>query len=932
VNNTQTATRLLCFALIAAIESDLRDAIRHVAEPGPLTEIFPDDVRSRAERRWLDDHKGTALDIPEADLDLLGYTDFGDIAKLLHGLSQLFLRSGTQRIANIASGLESLVGTRNRVCHSRPLEPDDFASLHDFAEDLQRHHRSIDWQELSKTLRLLRDNSSALLNLQIPQFWLVDQPAVQHNLPMPEFDDTGFLGRVNDRREVKKLLLGPHPVISIVGEGGVGKTALTLRCLYDLLDSPEGLPFDWIVWFSLKTKVLTAAGAREIQAAIVSNVGLVRAVAGELGTLTQDVADFGTVIDEIRLYLAEFRILLLIDNLETITWQSLRPLLSQVPLGSKVCITSRVGLGEIELRYALEPLDPATAVNLMRRYAKTFNLRSVAEAKEQMLKGFCALLYQSPLLIKWFVASVASGAQPKSLVDRGTRSFVEVLRFCFENLFNRLSVVEREIIHILAAARRPLSQPELYLMTSHLNRVDVEAALTTLYHSSMLRRSLERKPAGSLSGMDYDLTEIARDYVAKCAPPGPGLFERVRSQLQDVRAFVESESVQRAAYKYDILAIHANTRDERIAGMYLRRALTHAKDGQLDDARRQAEEAKSSLPGYSETYRILALIEAQGGNTFRAAEEYEAATRVDPTSTIVRYSYAQFLVDYLTDFEGALAQISEALLRDGEDPTLLTYRAAILGRLGRFEESAVLYERLLSSLDGRALRWRLATRDQAAECYRKWADREWRMSDYASAVRHIGRGLEILGVAFESDEIDALLIRRLSRVADDGMRFSGVRNDIDFARHVVGSLVKHKGRYGKWKLRLMQIAAFRATFSMQPDIETALDSLPILTPPSGVAGDAVEREGPAAATRSGQTGDGEIQRLGEEAINLGRVEEVVQDRGFGYIRDDSGGRWFFHRNQVKGKDVWGQLRIGARVEFRVGRNPRGPCAIEVTIK
>ncbi len=110
--------------------------------------------------------------------------------------------------------------------------------------------------------------------------------------------------------------------------------------------------------------------------------------------------------------MSHLKILLAIDNLETISPDLIRPLLSEVPTGSKVVITSRVGLGELELRYALEPLDSIkTAARLARRYGQTLNLRLISELREDTLNKYCYWLHRSPLLIKWFVSSVAAGAE-----------------------------------------------------------------------------------------------------------------------------------------------------------------------------------------------------------------------------------------------------------------------------------------------------------------------------------------------------------------------------------------------------------------------------------------------------------------------------------------------------------------------------------------
>ena len=60
--------------------------------------------------------------------------------------------------------------------------------------------------------------------------------------------------------------MGGFPVISIVGEGGVGKSALALKVAYELIDKDS--PFDAVVWVTSKTTQITLNEIREIKGAI----------------------------------------------------------------------------------------------------------------------------------------------------------------------------------------------------------------------------------------------------------------------------------------------------------------------------------------------------------------------------------------------------------------------------------------------------------------------------------------------------------------------------------------------------------------------------------------------------------------------------------------------------------------------------------------
>ena len=62
----------------------------------------------------------------------------------------------------------------------------------------------------------------------------------------------------------------------------------------------------------------------------------------------------------------------------------------------------------------------------------------------------------------------------------------------------------------------------------------------------------------------------------------------------------------------------------------------------------------------------------------------------------------------------------------------------------------------------------------------------------------------------------------------------------------------------------------------------------------------------------------------------GTIKRLVRDRGFGFIRDDNGQEWFFHRSSVRGA-VFELLREGQRVEFQVEESGKGPRAGEVRL-
>jgi len=62
----------------------------------------------------------------------------------------------------------------------------------------------------------------------------------------------------------------------------------------------------------------------------------------------------------------------------------------------------------------------------------------------------------------------------------------------------------------------------------------------------------------------------------------------------------------------------------------------------------------------------------------------------------------------------------------------------------------------------------------------------------------------------------------------------------------------------------------------------------------------------------------------------GTIARLLIDKGFGFIRDESGVEHFFHRSSVRGA-VFELLREGQRVEFTTEDSPKGPRAAEVRL-
>ncbi|WP_040664927.1 NB-ARC domain-containing protein, partial [Nafulsella turpanensis] len=230
-------------------------------------------------------------------------------------------------------------------------------------------YSNIPWIQTIEIKQRIEKDPYYVLSLSIPSYAFNDT-IISNNLPIPDFDETGFIGRKKDVEDVKKLILSNNRVVSIIGDGGVGKTSLMLKVAYDIIDLKDKCPFDLIIWTTAKTTMLTATGIQEINSALRSSYEVLESISGIVNSEKLNIKE---QISEILEYFEVFNVLLIIDNLETILDGTIKDFIREAQLRCKVAITSRIGLGELEYRRLLTGLTDVESVQLVKQIASIRN-------------------------------------------------------------------------------------------------------------------------------------------------------------------------------------------------------------------------------------------------------------------------------------------------------------------------------------------------------------------------------------------------------------------------------------------------------------------------------------------------------------------------------------------------------------------------------
>jgi len=899
----------------------LRQLLSNVAGDAGISQFLPQDVRANAEPRRIA-HLGVNSD-KLTDNHLLDYMDFADLSKSLFSLRREVECRGLSDVSWLAKRLTELTPGRNRICHSRPLEVDDMPQLMDLAKDTISKYPMLELPTLRETMERLRREPSYVLGMSIPSFWSMGVATVQHNLPAPEFDDTGFVGRKQDRKVVDTYLRSSNPVVTIVGEGGAGKTALAMRCLYDLVDR-DSSPFELIVWVSLKTRTLTAGGIQTISTAISTTAGLIDSISNELampsGVLGQS-GGFESIIE----YMREFKVLLAIDNLETLQAEKLRELYTNVPSGSKILITSRVGLGKVEVRYALGALAPADSAILFRSFARFLNRRKIASADEKLIVRYCERLHNNPLLIKWFISALTDGYDPQKLLAPQSRSLDQAIKFCFENLYRSLSEEQRKIVEVLSCAGRPLAEPEVrYLLQGRVKEDALQWSLNTLHQSSMLRTEIEMLGSGIDAVSKLGLTDIASHYVAKMARPRNDTYDDVQKKLRDLHAVEQYESVRRSAYRYDPLVVHCSNRYEHVAARDLSRAIGEIRDHRFEKAKEYVERARSLAPDFSEIERVSAMLSQELGDNYAADLHYKAALESNPGSIVTLYTYSYFLLRS-DRYEEGLSIIEKALMLVGNNDAILSTRKAIfLMRLGRYAESAILYDAVLKGTAVQYAKWRLTTTLESAECYRRWAETFSSYGDRAAGREKLGIAINLLRSLPEHSSREARITRVVWKVANDSLYLFHT-DDMTWCSDIISWIESCIKEYGCPEEKPRSIySAIRNLDRSELSARLFL----LQTQFEGKASHGIEPLTPISAIGTFPGGSSGASA----GCFVGKVIRKRPGALFAFIQEDNTKtEYFTHRNEIDGETRWDSIYPGVRVEFELGANAKGVCAVKVKI-
>jgi WD40 repeat protein/transcriptional regulator with XRE-family HTH domain len=316
-----------------------------------------------------------------------------------------------------------------------------------------------------------------------------------------------FYGRESELASLSDWLVEQHcRVVSILGLGGIGKSALAVTLMHRVADQ-----FDFVIWRSLRDAPPPESLRDE----------LLPLLAPEPLTTPLD-----TVEQQINLlfdYLRTRRVLLVIDNLESVMEEAEGSgrMLPEFEIYARVLRRaaetkhhSCILLTSREKPNVLAPLEgartPVRTLHLGQLDAQSSELllqeQEVTGSPEE-LERLIERYGGNPLALKIVAPTIADlfGGEIHSFLEQGETIFGSV-RYLLQEQFARLSALEESIMLWLAILREPVTVPLLSVaVVTPVPRAQILEALDSLRGRSLIER-------GNVKG-SFTLQSVVAEYT-----------------------------------------------------------------------------------------------------------------------------------------------------------------------------------------------------------------------------------------------------------------------------------------------------------------------------------------------------------------------------------------------------------------------------------
>jgi hypothetical protein len=229
---------------------------------------------------------------------------------------------------------------------------------------------------------------------------------------LPAVPALPLVGREREILKLRQALLAGTPVVNVLGEKGVGRTAIVLAVAQQVRDSGSQGEGDFagcrgIAWVSVE-RGPSRGGAREmlgvrwqedvylIAAKLLDNPFLARATPQERPIILHDMVRDGLF-------------LLVLDELDEADEASFEDFVSNLPPSAKVIAISRKPLGIESIKVTIDKMDAELSLEFVKMVSEKWRIKEVAEADDAVLREFLSVISGTPSTVLLLLGAVRNG-------------------------------------------------------------------------------------------------------------------------------------------------------------------------------------------------------------------------------------------------------------------------------------------------------------------------------------------------------------------------------------------------------------------------------------------------------------------------------------------------------------------------------------------
>ncbi len=301
--------------------------------------------------------------------------------------------------------------------------------------------------------------------------------------------DTIYIERDELEEELSEILMNQrHPMVTLLGRGGIGKTSLALKVLTRLCQTDR---FQTILWFSARDIDLLENGAKSVQPQILDIDDIAKEFVKLICPEELEDKKFNSrkfveqhLQDQVN---AVSPILAVFDNFETVknpsemfTWLD-----TYIRTPNKILITSRISEFKADYPITVSGMSYSQFKKLVKIVSKELNISKLIN--EKYIESLFEESAGHPYVAKILLGVVANDGRAGS-ISRIVASQDELLTALFERTYAMLSKASKKVFLTLSSWRSTIPKIgiEAVLTKTALTNINVEAAIEELYRFSFI--------------------------------------------------------------------------------------------------------------------------------------------------------------------------------------------------------------------------------------------------------------------------------------------------------------------------------------------------------------------------------------------------------------------------------------------------------------